>query len=301
MSSSLCIKKENFHTNTLLSRLLELDQIPKELHIRGDLPDITLDEYGRATPRILTIVGSRKYTEYGKTVTEKLIASLQGENIIILSGLALGIDSIAHKAALKANIKTIAIPGSGLDTTVIYPASHRYLAKDIVAYGGSLLSELADTEKAAPWTFPARNRIMAALSDVVLVIEAEEKSGTLITARLALELGRDIGSVPGDIFSPTSKGTHSLLQDGATPITGESDLRALLHLQEANTSNSAKIIPENLSNDEAHILSLLHEPCNKDRLLAISQLPPPLFLTAFSLLEMKGYLQETFGEVRKIV
>ncbi len=299
---SKCITESEFKNSPFLSRLLELHDIPKEINYRGKLPEITIDEYGRFTPRILTVVGSRKHTTYGRQALETLLSALEGYDVIILSGLALGIDSLAHKSALTHSIKTIAIPGSGLDEKVLYPSSHTQLAKEILLQDGALISELSDTTPAAPWTFPMRNRIMAALSDAVLFIEAEEKSGTLITARQALELGRDIGAVPGEIFSPTSFGTNMLIREGAYAITSPEDLIDLLHLSKKNSeetpfsSQEKKYTPQ-----EALIIELLREPCDKDTLFSLTQLSFEEFITAYSSLEIEGHVQESFGEVRRLV
>lgn len=297
MQSSRIINQEEFKDHPFLSRLLELHDIPKQLYVRGDLPEITLDEYGRATPRILTIVGSRKNTQYGKNVIQNLLASCKDQEIVILSGLALGIDGLAHKEALRNNLTTISIPGSGLDHSILYPSSHRALSQEILDAGGALISELEDTTPPAPWTFPQRNRLMAALSDALLIIEAEEKSGTLITGRQALELGRDIGAVPGDIFSPSAFGTNLLIKEGAYPITSVDDLFALLHL----TKNDTVPILENFSEHESLIINLIREPIEKDILFSQTKLSFPEFLAAFSSLEIKGYVEELFGEVRKVV
>lgn len=300
MQETTTILQKDFKNHPLFSRLLELHDIPKQLHIQGELPSFTVDEYGRLSPRILTVVGSRKNTAYGKQALEMLIQSLSNENIIILSGLALGIDGLAHKSALTNNIRTIAIPGSGLSEKVLYPSTHRYLAKDILAYDGVLISELDPLTPAAPWTFPMRNRIMAALSDALLVIEAEEKSGTLITARLALELGRDIGAVPGEIFSPTAKGTNILIHEGAYSIASPSDLFSLLHISEKNTYEVSSQ-EQNYTANEKIIMDLLREPIDKDTLLERSELSREAFLSTLSSLEINGQVQETFGEVRRIV
>ncbi len=302
MTPSVIITQADFKNHPLLTRLFELHDVPKQLYVRGTLPEVTFDEYGRATPRILTIVGSRKCTSYGKNVIKKLVSGLLGEDVIILSGLALGIDGTAHKEALASNLTTIAIPGSGLDTKVLYPSTHKALAEEILARSGALISELEDTTPSAPWTFPMRNRVMAALSDAVLIIEAEEKSGTLITARQALELGRDIGAVPGDIFSPTVQGTHLLIKDGAYPITCTDDLLALLHLSKREAGEGAQEnLFDSLNEHESTILLLLREPIQKDTLFIQTNLSPSDFLSAFSTLEMMGYIEETFGEVRKVV
>jgi DNA processing protein len=139
---------------------------------------------------------------------------------------------------------------------------------------------------------------MAALSDAVLIIEAEEKSGTLITARQALELGRDIGAIPGNIFSPTTQGPHLLIKDGAYPITSKEDLFALLHLSD---NGQQPALPADLTEHEAHILSLLREPKQKDALLLDSKLSFEDFFTAFSSLEIRGCVEDSFGEVNKVV
>lgn len=297
MPSSICIKQKDFKNHSLLTRLLELHDIPKEIFIKGKIPEVTFDEYGRATPRILTIVGSRKNTEYGKSVIVSLLASCKGEDIIIISGLAMGIDGISHKEALRNDLVTIAIPGSGLDEKVLYPGIHRLLSEEIIEKGGLLLSELEDDKAPAPWTFPQRNRIMAALSDAVLIIEAEEKSGTLITARLALELGRDIGTVPGNIFSPTAKGPHLLIKDGAYSISCATDLFDLLHLTKKEITSQ----DFTLSQHEQLLLDLIREPMDKDLLYTQSKLQFDEFISAFSSLEINGCIQELFGEVRKVV
>ena len=299
MSSYTIIEQKDFASHPLLSRLLELHDVPKQLYIRGTLPEVTLDEYGRATPRILTVVGSRKNTTYGKQALDMLIASLKNEEVIILSGLALGVDGLAHKAALTNNIITIAVPGSGLDEKVLYPSTHRHLAKDIIAYDGALISELEPSTSAAPWTFPMRNRVMAALSDALLVVEAEQKSGTLITARLALELGRDIGAIPGEIFSPTATGTNTLIHEGAYAITSTSDLFSLLHISEPAQNQNHE--PIEFNGNEKIIMDILREPIDKDSLLGKSKLSFTDFLTAFSSLEINGYIQESFGEVRRML
>lgn len=291
------IPREKFKDNPLLARLLELHDVPEKIYIAGTLPSVTLDEYGRATPRILTVVGSRKYTSYGKLALEKLLSSLAGENVVILSGLALGIDGLSHESALKNKLITIAVPGSGLDRKVLYPSTHVRLAEEIIENNGILLSEFAPDMQAAQWTFPARNRLMAALSDALLVVEATDKSGTLITARMALELGKDIGAIPGDIFSDSSYGTNMLIKEGAYIVRNSDDLHDLLHLQKKEN----KEIEKTYSKEEKKILDMLVEPLEKDTLLVRSELSPDIFLMTLSTLEMKGCVQETFGEVRKVV
>src|SRR4051812_17012803 len=199
---------------TLLSaeqfpRLLnEIPDRPKRLFVRGELPS---DEY-----KFLAVVGSRACTPYGRQAVTHLIDGLRGYPIVIVSGLAYGADAEAHKAALKAGLPTVGVPGSGLDWDVLYPRANVGLAKEILKAGGALLSEFKPDMKAADYTFPQRNRIMAGLCKATLIIEAKEKSGSLITARLAADFNRDVLVVPGQIFSAESKGTHQFLRLGAT-------------------------------------------------------------------------------------
>jgi DNA processing protein len=178
--------------------------------------------------KLLAVVGSRKYTDYGKELVEYLLDGLRGHNIGIVSGLALGIDSLAHEAALRNNLYTLAIPGGGLSPTAIYPRTHVGLAEKILKSGGGLLSEYDSDFKATTWSFPQRNRIVAGISNATLVIEAGEKSGSLITARLTADYNRELLVVPGNIFSNNSKGTHQFLKLGAIPITEPSDILNVL-------------------------------------------------------------------------
>src|SRR3990167_7120394 len=200
---------------------MEMADPPKELYLEGILPNPNEFVY-------LTVVGSRKMTRYGQEACDFLIHGLAGYPIVIVSGLAIGTDTIAHKSALDTGLPTIAIPGSGLDRAVLHPQSNYRLADHILETDGALLSELPPTAPAGIHTFPRRNRIMAGLSKAILIVEAGEKSGTLITARLGLDYNREVGVVPGSIFSPQSHGTNQLIRQGATPITSSADILELL-------------------------------------------------------------------------
>jgi len=178
-------------------------------------------------PRV-ALVGSRKPTPYGEAVAEQLAAELASSGVIVISGLALGIDAAAHRGALVGGGTTIAVLGTGVD--IVYPASHSRLAEEIVASGGALVSQFADGTEPRRHNFPARNWTMAALSDAVVVVEAAEGSGALITAQAALELGREVMAVPGSIFSPLSVGCHALLRDGAALVQNARDVRAAVGL-----------------------------------------------------------------------
>ncbi len=243
--------------------LAEIPQPPKDLWLAGSLPPPELT--------LLCVVGSRKYTTYGKQVIDHLISGLEGYPIGIISGLALGVDGLAHEAALRHGLYTMAVPGSGLDESVLYPSSHRNLARTIVANGGGLLSELAPETSAALWTFPQRNRIMAGMCPATLLIEAGEKSGTLITARMCVDYNRELLVVPGNIFSATTFGTHQFLKLGATPVTNATDILQVLGLDSIKDA-IPKTLPL-LSPQETQVIAILHEPMERDTLIRQLNLP----------------------------
>lgn len=273
-------------------QLKEIPQSPKSLSMRGTL------ERTRGT-KFVTIVGSRNYTSYGKNVCQNLIESLRGYPITIVSGLAIGIDSIAHKATLDAGLPTLAFPGSGLDWNVLYPAQHRGLAEEILSAGGAIISECPNNTKGAPWTFPRRNRLEAGISDMTIIIEAEEKSGTLITARLATEYNKIVGAVPGPINSPSSRGANWLLRLGATPITSPKDILEELGLAERPTKNVSDYLV--LNSDEEKVIQALSELKTKDQLMTELSLDPASANVIFSTLEIKGVIRESMGFVERIV
>jgi len=271
--------------------LKEISDPPKELYIRGDYPNATENKF-------LCIVGSRKYSDYGKQVVDKIVADLAGFNIVIVSGLALGIDSIAHSSAIKYGLKTIAVPGSGLDSSVLYPRTNVGLAEKILEKGGALVSEFEPDFKATPWSFPQRNRIMAGLSDAVLVIEAETKSGTLITARLASEYNRDVLTVPGSIFDKRSFGPHMLIRTGAVPITTADDVLEVFGIDNTDgaTQKLSKIF-DDLSLHEKTILSLIETPLSRDEIVYKSEMPVYKINAILSSLEIKGVIEEKLGQI----
>lgn len=269
--------------------LLEINDPPEQLNYRGQKPNWT--------STFLTVVGSRKYSSYGKEVCEKLITGLKGYDITIVSGLALGIDGIAHKSALTNNLKTIAVPGSGLDDTVLYPKSNLTLAKQILQAGGTLLSEFDPLEMASSWTFPKRNRIMAGLSQTILIIEAVDKSGTLITARLALDYNREVCVVPSSIFSRYGIGSNKLLRQGATVINNSEDLLETLGFNSKNNFTQTQIDLTNCSSEEQQILELLKEPKSRNELIQQSQLTVSQTNIILSTMEIKGFIKESLGKI----
>lgn len=272
------------------SLLYEIPDPPKQLNYRGTLPSPEL--------KLLAVVGSRKYTTYGKQVIDHLISALAGYPVGIVSGLALGVDSLAHEAALRAGLYTCAVPGSGIDDAVIYPARHKALAHKILASGGGLLSEFDADFKATKWSFAQRNRIMAGMSHATLLIEAAEQSGTLITARLATDYNRELLVVPGNIFSANSKGVHQFLKLGATPVTTSEDVLYALGIDPEKDGDGArqKAQPSaahhnlSLSSAEQKVLDALLEPTDRDTLIRATGLPSHEANALLMQMEMRGLI-----------
>ncbi len=275
-------------TLTIPPLLTEIADPPKKLFVRGTFPSAEL--------KFLSVVGSRSYTTYGKKACEDIIEGLRGYPIVIVSGLALGIDGIAHSAALRAGLTTVAVPGSGLHDSVLYPRTHRTLAHDILTRGGALVSEFDEYWKPRPESFPQRNRIMAGLSHAVLVVEAEERSGTLITSRLATEYNRDVFTIPGPIDSPTSKGPHMLLQKGAGLITQSSDVCALLGIEKQDTVATDTI--ESLTQEEVAIRTALSpDGLPRDVLIQTLRCDVSHANVLLSSLEIRGMITERLGKL----
>ncbi|MSU56105.1 MAG: DNA-protecting protein DprA [Candidatus Taylorbacteria bacterium] len=267
-------------------RLREITDPPKKLYVQGTLPS--------EDHKWLAVVGSRKYTNYGKEVCEKLIEGLAGYPIVIVSGLALGIDAIAHHAGLEAKLPCVAVPGSGLDPKVLYPSTNRRLADEILKAGGALLSEFEPDFRATAWGFLQRNRIMAGLSDAVLVIEAEQRSGSLVTSKFATEYNRDVFTVPGSIFSSSSTGPHMLIKLGATPITSPIDL-----LEALGFKPSEKVARDysDCTPEERKVIELLQNPLSRDDLIDALGIPINQANALLSFMELKGLIKESIGEM----
>ncbi|MDE2030893.1 MAG: DNA-processing protein DprA [Patescibacteria group bacterium] len=287
MSDIIKLKPEEFP-----KPLLEIPQPPRTLYMRGKMPP---SQYV-----YLAVVGSRKYTSYGRDICEKLIEGLKGYPIVIVSGLALGIDSIAHRAALKASLLTISFPGSGLDYSVLHPQSNINLAKDIVEKGGCLISELDPKWKATLYSFPQRNRLMAGIAKAVLIIEAEEKSGTLITARMALDYNRDVLAVPGSAFSSNSRGTNTLIRQGATPVTTSEEVLEALGFTIEKPFLDEKEKYADCSKEEKRIIELLREPIERDELIRLLDTDTSTANALLSIMEIKELIKEEMGEIHKI-
>jgi DNA processing protein len=209
------------HSDRFPSALRDLDTPPRVLFGRGDLAAIT----EHPADRTVAIVGSRRATSYGRDVARTLASDLAGEGVLVISGLAFGIDACAHHGALDSGGATVAVLGCGPDTA--YPAAHRQLWRRI-SEEGAVISELPPGSTPWRWTFPARNRIVAGLAGITVVVEAAPRSGTMITARLAREAGREVGAVPGPVTSRASAGANGLLAEGATVIRGAAEVLGAL-------------------------------------------------------------------------
>lgn len=271
--------------DNLPESLRELHTAPKHLYVKGDQALL-------AAPKIVGIVGARKFTPYGREVTGLVARTLARANVPVVSGLALGVDSVAHRACVEMGSPTIAVLPCGIDT--VYPASHRGIAEQILLKNGALISEYPDRTTPMRHQFIERNRIIAALSDILVITEAAENSGSLHTARFALELGKTIMVTPGNITSPYSAGTNSLLRMGAVPILRPEDVLDELGIVEPTEH---AYIPEN--EIEHAILSTLDTAMSGDELLRASTLKPAEFQTHLTMLEIKGILYMSGGLWRK--
>lgn len=265
-------------------RLRAIPQPPSSLHLMSSNWDELI---GR--PHV-AIVGSRKVTAYGRAVTMQLASDLAKGGVVVVSGLALGIDGIAHGAALEAGGLTVAVLAGGLGK--IYPSSHHNLAQRIVAQGGALISEYPSGTPSLKHHFVERNRIVSGLSHAVLITEAAERSGTLHTASFALEQGRDVLAVPGNITSPQSAGTNRLLKSGAIPITCAEDVFRALGLQTRPTIRS--VLGDTPA--EQSILNVLATgESDGDTLLQKSGLEVQVFNQTLTMLEIRGNILSIGG------
>lgn len=252
---------------------------PFLLYYRGKLQNIT---------HPLAIVGSRNFSRYGSDVTIKIAGELAKAGLTIVSGLALGIDALAHLAALDNQGLTWGILGSGLDAKSLYPVANRKLADRLIDSGGCLLSEMRPGTDPMPFHFPMRNRIIAGLTFGTLVIEAAAKSGSLITAEYAKEYNREVFAVPGAINNPLCAGTNLLIKQGARAVTESADILELLDLK-ALTSYSKNNSYTPASKEEAILLSFLsHEGLHIDELVHLAKQPVYLLHSQLAILEIKG-------------
>jgi len=262
---------------------------PKQLYVAGELPP--------PDALVVGIVGTRRPTSYGKDATEAITRALSDRGIVIASGLAAGIDSIAHKTALEMNVPTIAVLGSGVSEAVLYPKENLELFRAIAHGGGAVISEYPPDQKPELWTFPQRNRIIAGIAKAVVVIEAGEKSGALITAQFATEFNRDVFALPGPISSAVSKGTNKLIKEGAIAISDPNDILAALGFEERAQAHTV----HDVSHDEQKILDALHESLALDEIIKATRLNPAAVLASTTSLELRGIIKSDGGTYRKII
>jgi DNA processing protein len=275
------VRAITYHDPDYPSRLKEIFDYPPLLYVKGSLtPE---DEW------CLAVVGTRRATTYGRQITEEIVTDLAQNKITIVSGLARGIDSIAHHSALEAGGRTIAILGSGID--IIYPGENTDLAHRITEHG-ALISEYPLGARPRPENFPRRNRIMSGLSLGVLVTEAGKTSGAMITAHLALEQNREVFATPGSILSPGSSGTNHLIQEGAKLVSRYTDILEELNLTAvAHQMEIKEVIPA--SDTEAILLQQIGaEPTHIDEVCRKSELPTPTVSSTLAMMELKGLIKQ---------
>lgn len=250
---------------------------PQKLYCLGPIADIL------ERPR-LSVIGTRRATPYGKAITQQLVTEAVRMGVAIVSGLALGIDGIAHRTALSEKGKTLAVMAHGLDT--IYPHSHRQLATDLLASGGVLVSEYPPGTPAYKQNFIARNRLISGLADAILITEAATKSGTMHTAHFALEQGKTVLAVPGNITSELSSGTNNLIKAGAIPVTNIQDIATALGL---DATKAQHVAPTAYTAEEAAIINAIHSGISDaTELLHASKLELTHFNQTLTLLEIQG-------------
>ncbi len=258
---------------------------PKKLFIRGRLPAKRV--------KTVAIVGTRKPSAYGREIATKIASECAKNSIVVVSGLALGIDSIAHRAAIDSGGKTIAVLANGVDK--IYPRSHEDLGQKILQTNGAILSEYPNNTPARPWQFLARNRIVSGLADAVVIIEAASRSGTLSTANHALDQGKEIFAVPGNITSPLSAGCNQLIKNGANPLTSVEDLLDFLIPDRFEKQTQ---LFKGDTREENVILEFLSKngTTSSDAIIKQTKLSASEFNQAITMLELKGLILNNGGE-----
>ncbi len=276
------IKKISLQDKNYPAILKEISDPPKEFYIKGEI--IPQDKVA------IGVVGTRKYSQYGKQVTFDIAGKLAKLEITIVSGLAKGIDTFAHQAALENNGRTIAVLGTSLDKKSFYPSSN-YALSEKISKQGAVISEYSPGTWGTKFTFPQRNRIISGLSLGVVVVEAPEQSGALITAALALEQNREVFAIPGDIYAKNSQGTNKLIKMGAKSVNNIDDILEELNLSHLiKTPRKKKIKPEN--KEEEIVLSLLSaQPIHIDEIIKLSKLPVSVVNSTLMILELRDVVK----------
>lgn len=277
--------------STYPSLLKEIQNPPKEIYVLGELPDET-------RPHI-AIVGTRKATTQGRFIAKEIAKNLAERGAVIVSGLAMGIDTASHEGALAANDLTVAVLACGLDT--IYPRQNENLAKKILETGGAIISEYPVGTPAFPNQFLERNRIISGLSIATIVIEAPIDSGALVTARLAAEQGREVFVVPGPINHPNYLGSHKLIRDGARLVSSLEDiledLSEVFNFQFSIFNQTQKANLEKIKDkNQLLIIQTIQgagQPLNIDKIIELTKLEPPTINQALAILTIEGIIKET--------
>ncbi len=264
--------------------LLQIEQPPPVLYVRGEL--LPEDELAAA------VVGTRRVSAYGRQVTEELASVLARNQVTVVSGLARGTDAVAHKAALRAGGRTLAVLGSGVDR--IYPPEHRALGEEICG-SGALISDYPPGTPPESSNFPPRNRIISGLSLATIVIEAGETSGASITATFAAEQGREVLALPGNITSPNSIGTNRLIQNGARPLLKPEDALEALNIYQVNTRRLARqVLPTDET--EAQIFQVMTAGVQAvDEISFLTGLPIEKVSATLAMMELKGFVRNAGG------
>lgn len=259
--------------------LRDIPEPPQAIYVLGQL-DLLIK-----SPR-LAVIGTRKVTPYGRAVTADLVSAVAGQGVVIISGLALGVDALAHEAALQAGSRTLAVLPCGLDAP--YPVRHRPLARRMLLQGGALLSEYSNGTPPMQHRMIERNRLVSGLADAVPITEAAARSGTLHTANFALEQGKTVMAVPGNITSQLSQGTNQLIKSGAIPVTSPEDIFQALGINTAK--QRTEVLPANAH--EATILDLIRTgTTDGSTLQTASQLEAAIFNQTLTMLEITGKIR----------
>lgn len=265
--------------NKFTQIITSIAQVPKTLYYIGELPT-------ERRPTV-AIVGTRKPTRYGVEVTQRFAGELASKGVVVISGLALGVDAIAHRAALDAGGTTLAMQANGL--AKLAPSSNRQLGEDIVQSGGAIISEYAPDESPRLWRFLERNRIVSGLSDAILITEASAQSGTMSTAKHALEQGREVFVVPGNITSPLSMGCNLLIKQGALPVTRVEDILEVIAPQLLKPQTQLA-----LGDNPAQTTILQHLQAgvrDGDELQQLAGIPAGDFASELTMMEISGLVR----------
>ena len=275
-------RPEKYEYTKILSNISDC---PSELFYKGTLPNKRI--------KTVAIVGSRKPTAYGRNIANKIANRLAEVGIVVISGLALGIDSVAHRGVLERDGLTIAVLANGLD--MVYPAMHRSLAERIISSGGAIISEYPINTKPLPWQFLARNRIISGLADVIVVVEAAQRSGTLSTASHGINQGKEVFAVPGNITSPYSEGCNHLIKMGAIPLIDIDEFIKYL-VPEVDVKSRQAYLPIGSNDIENFIINKLRGgEIDGDEIFSGLNISISEFNQALTMLEIKGIIKSQGG------